>query len=271
MLIRVSSLPQYPDCPRRTAAKLWRPAIADAGFDLRESEPSIGASIGTGTHAAAAYDLTERQEGREPNTTESEQRGLQALEDDIAEGVVWDHTSPNLSTAQKQVIRQASAYRRDVVPQTQPVAVEQRYKATTPKGNTLSGQSDLLDQAMLRDTKTGKYQRVNIAQYGGYSLILKSNGLRVDRIGEDFIQRVRIREPQPPVATKEYPVHQAERVAWGILRQMESDLEQFQASGEREAFLANPTSMLCSPEYCPAFGTDFCPESQHSPKHMEDQ
>ena len=35
MQIRVSSLPQYPDCPRRTAAKLWQDAITDAGYELR--------------------------------------------------------------------------------------------------------------------------------------------------------------------------------------------------------------------------------------------
>lgn len=267
MQIRVSSLPQYPDCPRRTAAKLWQAAIGEAGYELRQVESSIGASVGTGTHAAAAFDLEERMDGREPNTTESEQRGIQALEDDIQDGVIWDKTSPNLSTAQKQVIRQAKQYRNDVVPATQPVAVEQRYKATTPGGRTLTGQSDLLDQAMLRDTKTGKMQRVNLAQYGGYSLLLKSNGLRVDRIGEDFIQRVSIRDPQPPVATKEYPVAQAERVAYGIIQAMEADLDQFEADGTPQAFLANPASMLCSPEYCPAFGTAFCPESQYHPKH----
>lgn len=268
--IRVSALPQYPDCARRVAAKLWRRSLEDSGYVLRDLPRHIGGATGNGTHEAGAFALAERKEGREANNQEAEQRGLQALDDDLQSAVVWDGTTPNLNTAQRQVLRQYHAYRDQIIPQTQPVAIEQRYEATTPGGNKLSGQVDLLDAAALRDTKTGAYQRVNIAQYGGYSLVLKSNGLQVPWIYEDFIKRVRVRDPQPPVAAKAYPPDQAERVAWGILQRMEADLALYQQSGRPEAFLANPTSMLCSPEFCPAFGTDWCPESQFHPKHTTD-
>ncbi|MEF8794010.1 hypothetical protein [Thiohalorhabdus sp.] len=266
-LIRVSALPQYPDCPRRTAAKLWRKTLADAGYELRDLPQHVGGATGTGTHEAGAYALSERRDGREANQQEAEQRGLQALEDAIQEGVVWDGTTPNLNTAQKQVLRQYHAYRDQIIPHTSPVEVEARFKATTPNGHTLSGQVDVLDQAALRDTKTGNYQRVNVAQYGGYSLLLRSNGMAVPAIYEDFIRRVKVKEPQPPVEPKAYPVETAERVAWGIIQRMEADLADFERTGQAETFLANPTSMLCSPDFCPAFGTAFCPESQYHPKH----
>lgn len=44
VVIRASSLSGYADCPRRSAARMFRREIIAAGFDLRETPPGIGAA-----------------------------------------------------------------------------------------------------------------------------------------------------------------------------------------------------------------------------------
>ena len=84
LVIRASSLPQFPDCGRRWAARNLRDEIEAAGYKLRTLPPSIGAAIGTGTHAAAAHELTHKMEhGDLGNPDHAEQRGIQALEEEL--------------------------------------------------------------------------------------------------------------------------------------------------------------------------------------------
>ena len=68
--------------------------------------------------------------------------------------------------------------------------------------------------------------------------------------------------------SKPVAVAQAETAASNILRHIAGDLETFRNGdpvrrilpGDPWAFQANPSSILCSPKYCPAFGTTFCHE-----------
>lgn len=257
VIIRPSSLSSYMDCGRRAATKLFWREIADAGFVLRPLPASIGAATGTGTHTGMAYMLREKMlSGDLGNATECEHRALESLSEQIAPGVVYDSTSPDLNTAQKQVIRQVKSYRLYIAPKLNPIAVEQRYEAQVSDDMTLSGQVDIAENG-VRDLKTGKL-RPNHPQYGSYSLLLRTHGIEVPRIVEDFVPRVSLKQEQPEPQEIVYDVAQCENVAMSLIRKLERDYREFLESGDPNAFLANPSSMLCSPKYCSAHGTTFC-------------
>jgi hypothetical protein len=101
-------------------------------------------------------------------------------------------------------------------------------------------------------------------------LIAKSNGIATERARVDFIQRTARSKPQPPAQKIELDLAGAETAASNILRTMSADLNTFRKGdfrrnilpGDPWAFLANPSSQLCSAKYCPAHGTEFCKEHQ---------
>jgi len=244
------------DCGRRAATKLFWREIHDAGFTLRPLNAGIGAATGTATHVAMAFMLREKMlTGELGNETEQDQRALASLSETIAPGVTYDSTSPNLDTAQKQVLRQSKSYRLFIAPKLNPIAVEQRYEAQT-SGMMLSGQPDVAADG-VHDLKTGKL-RPNHPQYGAYSLLLRTHGIETPRIVEDFVPRVSIQKPQPDPQEIIYDVAQCENVAMSLIRKLERDYKEFLETGDPNTFLANPASMLCSEKYCQAWGTNFC-------------
>ena len=78
-------------------------------------------------------------------------------------------------------------------------------------------------------------------------------------------------EGEAEIRRVEYPVVVAERMALNVIRQVKRDVVDFRArmasedqavrENAHEAFVANPSSMLCSPLYCRAWGSAWCPES----------
>jgi len=256
-VIRPSSLSSYIDCGRRAATKLFWREIADAGFVLRQLSAGIGAATGTATYAAMAFMLKEKMlTGDLGNETEPDQRAMESLKEQIAPGVTFDTTSPDLNTAQRQVLRQAKSYRLYIAPKLNPVAVEQRYEAET-NGMMLSGQPDVAADG-VHDLKTGKL-RANHPQYGCYSLLLRTHGIETPRIIEDFVPRISINKPQPEPQQIVYDVAQCETVAMSLIKKLERDYREFLETSDPNAFMANPSSMLCSEKYCPAHSTSFCP------------
>lgn len=254
--LRPSSLSSYMDCSRRAATKLFWREIHDAGFTLRSLSAGIGAATGTATHAGMGYMLREKMlTGELGNETEQDQRALASLSEQTAPGVTYDTTSPNMNTAQAQVLRQVRSYRQFVAPGLEPIAVEQRYEAETG-GVILSGQPDVASDG-VHDLKTGKL-RANHPQYGCYSLLLRTHGIEVQRIIEDFVPRVAISKPQPEPQQIVYDVTICENLAVSLLGKLERDYREFMETGNPNSFLANPSSMLCSDKYCGAHGTDFC-------------
>lgn len=235
--------------------------IKDAGYTLRYIAPSVGASVGTATHAAVALAMTEKMNtGTLPPDNVAEDAGVQELTKRIqAEGVQWDGTTPNINTGQKQVRRQYRIYRLTLAETLQPIAVERRITIPTRKGNVLSGQIDLTDEG-IRDLKTGTVSRSNMAQYGGYSMLRRSEGGTVSRIIEDFVQRVPIDEAQPAPVEIAYDVSLAERVAAQVVSDIEEKYQRFLDTGDNMVFMANPSSVLCSEKFCCAYNTTFCEE-----------
>lgn len=268
-LLRPSSLVGFGDCPRRFAARSLRPMVEEAGYILRTGLPThIGAAVGSAVHAGAAYTLEEKRDtGDLGGAAEAENRAEATLVERLAEGAMWDETTPSLATAKTQAARMVRSYRRHLAPHVTPLLIEERLVANVGDGWELSGQADLLagdPDRDLRDLKTGK-KRNNQIQYGAYGIVLQAHGLAPNRIIEDFIARVRVSAEQPPPESEQIPLRPAVAEAWDVIDSIKHAVTEFQAraadpSGREPAgaFRANPSSSLCGEKWCPAYGTSFC-------------
>lgn len=271
-VIRASSLPEYADCPRRWAAKTLFKEVDVIGNGVKKSMPSnVGASIGTGMHGGIAFMLTEKMKtGDLGNVAESEDRALGELKTAIGDGTMYDELSPDLNTSEKQVRRMLKAYRVDIAPKVQPISVERRLNVQLGGGFVLSGQSDTqaLEPNAIRDAKSGKTHRTHYGQLGSYSLLVRSVHPEspAKLLCVDFVQRVSIKDDQPDAITEWYDQPTAEQAAHATLDHIKRDVTEFRRRLEEgdappeHVFLANPSSGLCSPKWCNAFGTDFCRE-----------
>jgi hypothetical protein len=267
--IRASMLPGYADCARRAAAKQWRRQIEAAGYTLRETRPAVGAAVGTALHAAAAHMLRAVIDGA-PDPAPAEdgiEIAIEAFREETVPGVEWDDTTPNLAAAETQIERLTHAYRAGVAVHVEPAAVEQAWEATMGEEWILTGHCDVLTlDGTIRDLKTGALPRPYQAQLGAYSLLARSQepAIAVTGLAVDFIRRTPRTKPQEPPDTTEYERSVSERIAWSIVDRIRQDWHMFRVRLEdggnapEEAFLANPMSMMCRPQYCPAHGAGWC-------------
>lgn len=274
IFIRASSLSGYPDCPRRAASKLFRPAILAAGFVLRDLASSIGASVGTAVHAGAAMALKHKAlHGDLGSESDANDRVVETLREEAAPGVQYDRETPELNTAEQQALRMTRVYRQSVAPSIEPILVEERLEAELRPGLVLTGQSDVIarEPGKVRDLKTGKKMGKHAPQIGSYSLLARSAGIEINEASIDFVQRVSMKKPQPDAVSAAVRVAEAETAAVNILRTIDADFLTFRKGDERLgllpgdpwAFLANPNSMLCSAKWCPAHSggpNGFCRE-----------
>lgn len=270
-VIRASALPQYLDCARRTAVRLWGREIFAAGFDVKPSKPSIGAVIGTVTHSLLQEGMMRRVRG-EVETTRGEMMALAAAElaERLKGGAVWDDTTTNPDVALKQTVRQAQITMEKVAPSVRPVGIEREYSASLGDGFVLRGHLDVLEADGIVDWKTGTMMRANQAQYGAYSLLARSNGeAGVRRLREVYVKRAGLRVAQPDPVVVEYDQGDAEDLARATALKMKDDLRRFRDTRDPYVFMPNPNSMMCGADYCPAWGTEFCKAHKHGAKKQE--
>jgi hypothetical protein len=249
----------YPDCQRRHAARAFTDDVKSAGYEIATVPPSIGAIIGSGSHAGIGLAMSERVEGREASAVEIAERVNAEIDERMGDGkVVWDDTTGNIDVARQQALRQARSILDFMGHRITPVGVEEYFQADLGEGFTLSGHVDTREIDAVIDYKTGTIQRANGAQYGGYSLLVKANGHRVDRLTEIFAKRVGTTKPQPEPIMVNFDLVDSEKAAWSIAQTIKRDLIKFRATGDPWSFTANPNSMNCSPNYCPAWGSQWC-------------
>lgn len=275
-VIRVSALARYTDCPRRAASQMFWREITDAGFRLRYLPRGIGSLIGTAVHAGVAHVLgAKAKTGTLPLRNVAIENSREALKDS-ADGMDIQYDAPSGPThsmrdAVEQVVRMTGVYHDNIAPSVNPVLIEERLEAEVEQGIILSGQADLVarEPGTIRDLKTGVRMPASFApQLGGYSLLARSHGHSIDHAAIDFVKRVSPTKPQPLPVTNETAVAHAETAATAILRQIAMDIDTFRNGDERRrimpgdpwSFAANPASVLCSPKWCSAFGSDFCCE-----------
>lgn len=276
--IRCSALTGWPDCPRRGAARLFRQEIAEAGFTLRQTPYSIGASIGTAVHRGTAAALDEKaRSGRLPPENVATDAAVETLHDSIRSAGEMLYDSPRGAThnsreAESQTVSMTRTYQRGVAPKVEPIFWEQKLEAEIVPGIVLSGHPDIIarEPHSVRDLKTGVRSRSHAPQLGGYSLLARSNNIDIDTAAIDFVQRVPVNKPQPEPVTTEVEIARAETAASSILAHIVRDLEVFRHGdperrilpGDPWAFAANPASNLCGAKWCPAHGTEFCHEGR---------
>lgn len=260
-VIRASSTSGYVDCGLRTAARIIPDEFEAMGFKLRTLPQNIGAVIGTATHVAIYSPLKIKADtGTLGDEREAQERGLESLAENTAAGVMWDELTATLNAAQKQVIRLSHIYRVNISEKLMPVLVEERMESRTDSGLIVSGQIDVYadGETLLGDAKTGKMQRWNAPQYGTYSRLLRTQGWPVEKIEEHYVPRVRLDQEQPPPKIVSIDVGVAERASASIIKRIERDLAAFRETGNPDAFIANPMSMLCGDRFCPAHSTALC-------------
>jgi hypothetical protein len=270
--VRPSSLTTFADCGRRWASRHLADEISAAGYRLRTGLSShVGAAVGTGVHAAAAYSLHVRLQsgGSLGRDADAEEQGILAFRDRAAaEMVDWDGTTPDSNTAEAQIRRMSRAWRRSEAAESNPLQVEERLEAEFAPGWRVSGQLDLLagdpDQ-IVRDTKTGTRRRANGVQYGAYGMIWRAWGYRPKGVIEDYLQRVALAKEQPPVQSHPIDIVLAQREAFEVLEAVRTATAEFErrlanpnGRPPEGAFRPNPASALCSARFCPAWGTEFC-------------
>lgn len=270
LTVRPSSLPGAADCERRFAAHTLTAEVEAAGYELQPKRPlHIGAAVGSGIHAAAAFMLTEKME-RDMLGSESEavDRAIAEFDERAAEdGLTFDDVTGNVATAQRQMQRMTRSYRTHLAPTLRPLLVEHRLEVDVGDNTRLSGQGDVLTTGLdggIHDTKSGRTRRANGAQYGAYRLLFQAHGFHVKTITEDFVPRMRMSAEQPPPQSTSIAIEAATEQAIAVIEDIKRSVAEFErrlAGGEgapHTAFRANPASVLCSPQFCRAHGTRFC-------------
>ena len=269
--IRASMLSGHPDCTRRSVARQYRKHFEAKGYEFKTLAPSIGSSAGTATHTGIGEMFKAKWKGETVNLDAAVEAAITGFREEIQDGATWDDTSPNANVAELQIRNMIQAYSVGPLQSVMPLtvngapAIELELKANTGDGWTLTGHIDLVtDEYVIRDFKTGSVNREYFAQLGAYSLLVRSAGMITTPIElvKDFIQRTRKTKVQEPCVTYDYPVAPSERAAMGVIKAIKREMAVYDETGDLdEAFPANLHSMMCTPKYCLAHGTGFCPLS----------
>ena len=258
---RVSYLATYHDCSRRGAARMFPKQVKEAGFSLASGDgPSpVYRSFGTAAHQAITYAAECRIDDAMPSTADMLDIGVNAFRQEIADGCEWDDTTRNINDAAEQIRRIVVAYHGLVLPGLKPVMVEKELKAD---GGTfrLIGHADIICPDEIRDIKTGAMSFAHYVQLGGYAILARAHKLsNPKRLVVDWFKRTRKHEPPLSVPSVEN-IDQYINIARATANRAIRDYQLFEETGNPlVAFPENPSSKLCSPKFCTAYGTDFCP------------
>lgn len=257
--IRSSMLPAYFDCARRAAAKQFTKTIQSAGFQLRETSPSVGSSFGTAAHSGLEFMLRHKMENLVTGSAEAAlEVALGKLGEEAKDGLEWDDTTPNISTAALQM-RRVMDECANLAERINPVRVEWELCANLGDDFELTGHVDYFTkEGIVRDFKSGALHRPYQAQLGAYALLAKANGEEVKGVAIDWIARQPKSKPQTPVEVETYPISTCEKAAWSTIQRIKRDVLAFKDSGDPFEFPANPMTMMCSDRFCSAHGTSFC-------------
>ncbi|MGI9451963.1 MAG: PD-(D/E)XK nuclease family protein [Geminicoccaceae bacterium] len=268
---RASSLSVYESCPRRFGANFLidRKLDKNIGIEFRKPKNHIGSAIGSACHSGHAYLMnalmTTGDHGGVHRAKNAVDVSISAFTEIVKEGVGMDEVTKTLPAAEHSIERMVEKIFNDHRPDSEPVLVEEKLETIIsvwplPSSIKLTGTVDLyLLEKYLPDLKTGKNRPQAFAQMGTYSLILRANGLDVDRLGLVYVPRVPARQREQPSA-EIIPINQsiAEKHALSVAKHAHRDVDAMMSTGDVEQMVANPSDRLCSPQFCPAFGTPFC-------------
>lgn len=262
-IVRASSLPSLTDCNRRWVARHRSKLVTKKGYHLRETKPSAGAAIGTAYHAGAAHILRKLQ--AEPggisleDFEESYQVSLVTFLDQVAGKIEWDDTTPRLFEAEQQIHAMLSAGLPELMAM-EPAYIEHKLSAPVPElGLDIEGTPDVIERSgFVWDHKSGARPPSPQAQIGLYRMMGRANEIHIsDKAGMVYTPRRKAGKPVTAEVVM-FDGYECDRAAWSALELIASLVTKFDDSGDCWDLPANPMSQLCTPRYCPAWGTDMC-------------
>ena len=260
--IRASQTSGWHDCPRRGAARAYKDMIEEAGFSVDGKANyvrGVASSLGTAVHSGVAHALQKKIDGQTASLDDMIDISNADFDEAVCNGLSFDTITGKPSDAKIQIERLLKLYYNAVLPNVNPIMTEQFIQAELKDGHTLTAHPDMLEISSVHDLKTGREPYEYHAQLGSYSLLAKANNiceptsLIIDwlprtAVSKDFI------EPKSIVFNPEI----CEAEAKSAIKTIISQVTEFQSTGDPIAFPANCQSILCSVNYCPCIGTDFC-------------
>jgi hypothetical protein len=272
--ISASVLPSAHDCMRRTASKCFgarKPEesefgklLKSAGFPITEKQKrnnSYASALGTAVHAVLNECCANISQGKDIDIVSAYNAGEDVLLKECL-GAEGDEITPSLMAAQDQMKR-ISTYAIEAVldyGDIEIVSHEQRYQARLNEKISVSGHIDLIVKKgqfdQIKDWKFGKNGSGYEAQIGAYSILSRANGL--NPAGQHCIEHF----PRSKKVIKHESIlintENSEVFAFNTIKHISLAIKSFEKTGDHNVFMANPASQLCSPKFCPAFGTKFC-------------
>ena len=262
--ISPSTLKGIQDCPRRTISRRFGRELRAAGWRLLPDEIGVSALVGTLTHDIVTVPLAERS----PELIDTKAQELYARESE-GRSIMFDAGTPNLEALVKQATSLATAV--DVISKgrlQRGMSYEVPLKKELKLGGRdvmFSGRADFYEpvEGRLLELKTsGSYQAQDYGiQLALYDVLL--NALGKPTCGEAtvyWVRRVRAGRPQPPGEEYVYDLTPYKPIARELVDQTVRFHDRFWEGGQPNPMnvLANPNSNLCSPKFCPLYGTGAC-------------
>lgn len=269
IVIRASSLPSLADCMRRTAYRsfggresYFGGILEDAGFGIPERERSgSAAAVGTAAHAFSMEILDQGMKGETRRIEMAKEAANASIEKELIDrGIEWDSEIPNKDNALKLVMLLGATFL-DIADSIEPMNLEQELVGVlsqdTKSDIILSGHLDIRENDLrIRDLKFGKKAAGYQFQLGGYAILSKANQIETSGLTIDHIPRNK--SGKPIYKRADYDTKACAQEAFRLINRTVDAIRKFEEGGNPSAFPANPSSTLCTPKWCPAFGTAFC-------------
>ena len=260
--IRASQTSGWNDCPRRGAARSYKDLIEAAGFTIDGKANyvrGVASSLGTAVHAGVAHALKRKIDGGTPNLDDMIEVSYDDFDEACNGGLSFDTITGKPSDGKIQIERLLKAYYGFILPKVTPIMVEEFIQAELPGGNLLTAHPDVLEETTVRDLKTGREPFAYHAQLGCYSLLAKANNICTPKtLIVDWLPRTPISKGYVEPREFVFNVEVCETEAKTIIKNIISQVTEFESTGNPSAFPANCMSILCSEKYCPCYGTEFC-------------
>lgn len=264
IIISPSSISSWADCPKREMARRYRDRIPPK-YRLRRLKRRIAAYSGNIAHDVVAMILQRKKEtGANDVPRDLDKLITNAILNRKLDesNVLWDQKTRSLNELKLQVAQIARAYSIKILPEVEPEYIEQKFQADLGDGFMIEGTPDLVSlkkrRRALRDLKTGRESPAQM-QLGKYSILLASNGIPIDDMIVDHIERVSIDSPAKPVKSEVLNKEVCEEAAWSEVNLMKRDITDFiRSNGDPSSLVSNLYSNLCNKTDCPVYGTEFC-------------
>lgn len=254
--IRASSLNSYNDCALRAFANNYSKLIESFGYVLNEPKNGVASVFGTACHAGFSYALENKKLAESVKSNDIIDLAINDFDVNfgLSNEFLFDKMTPNMNTAYSQIQRTSKLFELFVLDTLEPELVEERFYLKLKNDFVLSGQMDEVESE-INDFKTGNEGNFT-GQFGGYALLLAANGHGVKQTANGiYIPRnPKIKQPYKI----SYNTKNCVNVARNTINNMINDYSELEEKKDTNILRCNSTSMMCSKQYCRAYGTEAC-------------